>query len=765
MGISFNLKTKIYFSSFIVVIALFFLMLSLLTGLKLIRRDIDQLTRKTTPYQIKVLNLERLLGAHIANLVEVSNFKTKPEYDAFITRVKGSSQQVERSGAELAALKNGKVLNYQEIKEITLKIMDNTLKKIIADEQARDSLPVIKGKNELSDKSMYVLEKTIRNLQKNSSGTMIGNIDQLMDANKQNQAMVSVRNGLKDLYIYTSRISLTTDEHSCLKLRDSIRNTIISILSSLQELNGKEALVQDLGKRLNKINSRLTSSKGIISQQIKRINDENEMLRDIVDDAAKEVLFEINNCIPLIEKELSKSAELLSTSTSGMTSQVHLFTNTNAVLNYTSSLSLLNKNIEAQINYCYSVIYLKDMEEMLLLIRENFRRAYSIASELTAILVANKQTREAAYLREYINNLKEEDALFMSKEGIADKLEQSIKYRLDLEEMIRKMNEVVSRQLSASKEEADSARKSQESAIVSLNKTADLIIKFVLGIGVFMVLGMILISFFLQRSITLPIVRAMEIMNKSVQQVISAASQLFASSQELARVSSDQSAAIEESTNALNESVSLSEKNVSNISQASELTGNTKQVAEEANREMTELMDHMNEINASSDKISKILKTIDDIAFQTNLLALNAAVEAARAGEAGKGFAVVAEEVRNLAQRSAQAARDTASIIENSIGLSQKGFESTQKVALSLKKINEQTDKVSSFTYETAESIKKQSQGTQEINRAIGDIAKVTQNVSANAVETSSTSEALNKQARELSESVDQLNNLVYGGK
>ena len=178
---------------------------------------------------------------------------------------------------------------------------------------------------------------------------------------------------------------------------------------------------------------------------------------------------------------------------------------------------------------------------------------------------------------------------------------------------------------------------------------------------------------------------------------------------------------------------------------------------------MSEMMDSMNEIKKSSDQIAKIIKVIDEIAFQTNILALNAAVEAARAGDAGMGFAVVAEEVRNLAQRSAQAAKDTAAIIESNIELSEKGVNVARKVGESLSEINVQARKVNELMDEIAAASLEQSQGISQINKAISQMEKVTQQNAANAQESASASEELSSQAQNLRSITQQLVMLVNG--
>jgi methyl-accepting chemotaxis protein/methyl-accepting chemotaxis protein-1 (serine sensor receptor) len=169
----------------------------------------------------------------------------------------------------------------------------------------------------------------------------------------------------------------------------------------------------------------------------------------------------------------------------------------------------------------------------------------------------------------------------------------------------------------------------------------------------------------------------------------------------------------------------------------------------------------MSAIQDSSQKVSKIIKTIDEIAFQTNILALNAAVEAARAGEAGMGFAVVADEVRNLAQRSAQAAKDTAALIEESIVKTQAGATKVEQVSGAIAGITESVEKVKGLVDEVSIASRQQAQGIDQVSQAIAQMEKVTQTTAATAEESAAASEELNAQAEQTMGIIEGLKLLV----
>ena len=272
-----------------------------------------------------------------------------------------------------------------------------------------------------------------------------------------------------------------------------------------------------------------------------------------------------------------------------------------------------------------------------------------------------------------------------------------------------------------------------------------------------------LVGWQFSRSITKPILSAVAGLGEGSQQVASASGQLSAASQQLASANAQQAAAVQETSSTLEETSSMVLQNTENTRQAAGLSAQARDAAEKGNSEMQEMMSSMVELKKSSDQISKIIKVIDEIAFQTNILALNAAVEAARAGEAGMGFAVVAEEVRNLAQRSAQAAKDTAAIIETNIELSQRGVDGARRVGQSLGEIAVHAKKVNQLVDEVAAASQEQSQGIGQINKAISQVEQATQQNAASAEESASASEELSAQAATMQEIVQQLVGLVNG--
>ncbi len=273
----------------------------------------------------------------------------------------------------------------------------------------------------------------------------------------------------------------------------------------------------------------------------------------------------------------------------------------------------------------------------------------------------------------------------------------------------------------------------------------------------------ILMSFLVIRSITKPILRIIEGLNAGSDQVASASGQVSTSSQQLAEGASEQAASIEETSSSLEEMSSMTKQNADNAGQADNLMKETNQVVRKANDSMGELTSSMDEISKASEETSKIIKTIDEIAFQTNLLALNAAVEAARAGEAGAGFAVVADEVRNLAMRAADAAKNTADLIEGTVKKVNDGSEVVTKTNEAFGQVAESSKKIGELVGEISAASNEQAEGIEQVNKAVVEMDKVVQQNAANAEESASASEEMSAQAEQMKGAVGDLVALVGG--
>jgi methyl-accepting chemotaxis protein len=265
------------------------------------------------------------------------------------------------------------------------------------------------------------------------------------------------------------------------------------------------------------------------------------------------------------------------------------------------------------------------------------------------------------------------------------------------------------------------------------------------------------------RSISRPLQAASEELGSYAGEITAAADQVAASAQTLSQGSTQQAAALEETSASMEEMASVTRGNADRSHEAARLMGDVDVRVKDSNQALEEMVSSMASIQESSQQVSRIIKTIDEIAFQTNILALNAAVEAARAGEAGMGFAVVADEVRSLAQRSAQAARDTARLIEASLEKAQSGNTRVEQVAGAIAGITESVEKVKSLVEQVSVASREQAQGIDQVSQAVAQMEKLTQKTAATAEESAAASEELSAQAEASKMSATSLRSLVTG--
>jgi methyl-accepting chemotaxis protein len=302
----------------------------------------------------------------------------------------------------------------------------------------------------------------------------------------------------------------------------------------------------------------------------------------------------------------------------------------------------------------------------------------------------------------------------------------------------------------------------RNSAIAVTVKWTQIVTSVGTGVGIAVA---ILLGIFFANYITKPINNVIERLSNSTDQVTSVSGQVTAASQSLAEGASRQAAAVEETSSSLDEMSSMTKQNAENAQQASLLMSNDTRLSHRIITDKMTLMQNVIKASVSaSEETSKIIKTIDEIAFQTNLLALNAAVEAARAGETGAGFAVVADEVRNLAMRSADAAKNTESLIADSTAKIQQASTLFEEISAELSNNRHLAKKVTEIVGKITAASQEQAQGIDQINKAVSEMDKVVQQNTTNAGESASAAEEMSSQANHLKNVVGDLTGLV-GGK
>lgn len=294
-------------------------------------------------------------------------------------------------------------------------------------------------------------------------------------------------------------------------------------------------------------------------------------------------------------------------------------------------------------------------------------------------------------------------------------------------------------------------------------KTADRMISVIVTAVIAGFLIALFLGIFLSRSVTKPVIGIVNSLSSGAEQIGNASSQLSVSAQQIASGASEQASGIEETTSSMEELASMVKQNVENAKEASLLAAKTADAAAQGSTHMERMLVAMTDIGKAADDIRSVIDVIDDIAFQTNMLALNAAVEAARAGEAGMGFAVVADEVKNLANRSASSAKETAAMIKTALQKTEEGQQLTNQLAEIFKDITANSRKSNEMTLEVETASRQQDEGIGQVNKAIVQLDTVVQQNAAASEETASSAEELQSQVESLNDVVGSLSALVLG--
>lgn len=333
-----------------------------------------------------------------------------------------------------------------------------------------------------------------------------------------------------------------------------------------------------------------------------------------------------------------------------------------------------------------------------------------------------------------------------------------------------KIRGIISAIIKNNKETLGAVKASGESSKLSTRRLADtlaskgnqtLVTYLAILMSLILVVTCTAITFFTRNNVIQPIRTLIAVLKDTSGDITSTSNMVASSSQQLAEGATEQAAALEQTSTSLEEMAAMTRRNAENASNANQLMKEATVVVERANGSMNSLTESMQEITKASEETQKIIRTIDEIAFQTNLLALNAAVEAARAGEAGAGFAVVADEVRNLAMRAADAAKNTAQLIEGTVKKVKDGWELVDRTNAEFREVATSVAKSGDLVSEITSASKEQAQGIEQVGRAVSEMERVTQQNGSTAEESASASEQMSSQAQQIEEYVSGLVVLV----
>ncbi len=420
----------------------------------------------------------------------------------------------------------------------------------------------------------------------------------------------------------------------------------------------------------------------------------------------------------------------------GASTQTLFLAEKTAILNaYTGNDELVKHWKEIEVSTAADMAKLIEKSRALFKSSENQQRLTQIQSDLDGWVVTYRQVHQL------LDQGKVEDAQLLSVKENKPRYEEITKASADMQAQVM-------REMGEARDDGAATHASARWTILAVSAIA---------------IAVSLLLFGVTRGIIKTLRGSLHELRAGGAQVATASGQIASGSQTLSHGASEQAASIQEISSSVEEMTAMTRRSGENAAQAAAMMGEAASQVERSNSALSEMQASMKLIKESSEKVARINKTIDEIAFQTNILALNAAVEAARAGEAGKGFAVVAEEVRSLAQRAAVAAKETAGLIEESIGNSNAGSNKLEQVALAIRGITDSANKVEQMIAEVNEASRQQVQGIQNVTNAITQVKSVTQTTAASAEESAAAAEELSAQAMTVRDLVNGLMRMAGG--
>ncbi|MDP3028049.1 MAG: methyl-accepting chemotaxis protein [Deltaproteobacteria bacterium] len=734
-------------------------------AVRMVSGKIYYLTRESSPLQVKMVNLQQGFEKVAANFTQMALTTSAAELSQIRGRTDAALSEINATAKELSRLKadvDEKVFedikkSYQELNRMAEERLQSMNRLAAANEQLRSGIgAVVVGETRK-------LVATMHNLQKDSYASVEKSKQATLKANARIRQMLVVQEKLSNATALIMQVSAVDNRFRLTPLKDKMK----AELDAIAQMDlGNGGLGSQIKEFVDKTQRGYSGEGGLLAARVDILaNPEDKEANDRFEEKRRDLLKQTEALGGKMAVEIDGLELVLPQENARMSRAITTVSLVGEITNASGDLATLARTIESAAK---QVMLAGSPEEVAVLktqLNTQFATAAGESNRIKKNLGSLKGQAETGTVRNLEAAFGNMQGLLLGESGVVATVLKNLATQTRSTQIFSEAKKLIEKLAQTGAEKTRSAEAGQEKAAEAVEKVAARTTTALVIAGIISIAFGIIVGGWISRSINTYLERVISGLNNSSGQVSSAAGEVSGASQQLAEGASEQAAALEQTSASLEEITSMTKQNADNAQQANMLMEESKQVVEKANNSMSQMSTSMHNISAAGEEIGKIIKTIDGIAFQTNLLALNAAVEAARAGEAGMGFAVVAEEVRNLAKRAAEAAKNTGNLIEDVIKKIAEGSGLVSGTEADFREVAGSAKKVANLVAEIAAASREQSQGMDQISNALGQMDQVVQKNAANAEETASASEELNAQAQTLQDYVDQLASLIGGKK